>query len=172
MRVFSIDSASQRLLPAVLRLMNLRIWHYSLLAGHQREPRMYDTIRSDFHWALTANNVYTTVRDYRPSAEKPPNQQQAKVSSPVSTFPTIIVCGHGNTRWVSKEKSGKQLLVVITDRYSKMTKAIPTARKTFTAFAMIFVEHWISNFGILSTIPIDNGPQFTSKFFQAIYVEL
>lgn len=65
-----------------------------------------------------------------------------------------------------KTKSGNQFIVVTTDRYSKIAKAIPVARSTATADAAKFVDHWISTFVIPSTMLTDNDPKFSAKFFQ------
>lgn len=69
-------------------------------------------------------------------------------------------------------KSGNQFIIVITDLYSRLKKTIPSTRKTAIPVATIFVNHWIWNFDIQSTIPTVSSPQFTSKFFQAICAKL
>lgn len=85
---------------------------------------------------------------------------------------TIRVFGHRHTRSVAKRKSGNQFIVIITDWYSKLIKAIWTAQITATAVATIFVDNWIPKFGILETVLTENDPQFTSKVFQAVCAKL
>lgn len=61
---------------------------------------------------------------------------------------------------------------MITDRYSRLMKEIPNVRKTATAAATIFPDHYIFNVGIQSTILTNKGLQFTSNFFNAICAKL
>jgi len=59
-------------------------------------------------------------------------------------------------------------VIVITDRYSKLTRAIPVASITAPHVASIFVDHWVIPYGIPEQILSDNGKQFVSKFFAAL----
>lgn len=54
------------------------------------------------------------------------------------------------------------------DRFSNPTNAIPTAKITAKTVATIFLEPWVSNFGILTKFLTDRGPQITSEFFAGI----
>lgn len=48
------------------------------------------------------------------------------------------------------------------------TKAIPTVRTIATTVACIFIEQWVANYSILSTLLTEIRPQFLSKFFVAV----
>lgn len=71
-------------------------------------------------------------------------------------------------RPLPRTTSGNQYAIVITDRYSKVTRAIPTSKTASTHAANIFFEHWVIPYGIPKYLLTDNGPQFTSKFFAMI----
>lgn len=103
---------------------------------------------------------------------KPPNEQQTTEVLLDSTFQTVGVYSYGHTRSVCIIKNQEPVHLRNNGRYVKPTKKITTVPTTTTAVAMIFVDHCLSNFGILSTIHTTNSPRFTSKFFQAIYAEL
>lgn len=60
-------------------------------------------------------------------------------------------------------ESGHKYVVVITNGYSKLTKAIKTTRTTATKIVNIFKEHGVLNLGILSTVLMDNGPNFPAN---------
>lgn len=61
-----------------------------------------------------------------------------------------------------------QRVMVITDRYSKLTRAIPTWRTTATHAANVFFDHCVISHDISTFLLIDNGPQFVRKFFATI----
>lgn len=66
-------------------------------------------------------------------------------------------------------KPGNQFVFVMTNRYTKRTRAIPTTTTNATTVARIFVEHWVANCGIPSKLLSENRPHFVSKFFVAVF---
>ena len=66
-----------------------------------------------------------------------------------------------------KTKAGKRFLLVITDRFTKLTQVV--ALRTVTAYtvAVAFCEAWVFKYGVLRSLLSDNGPQFNAKFFQS-----
>lgn len=45
-------------------------------------------------------------------------------------------------------------------------------KKSTTAVARIFLKHWVANYGTPFKLPTENGPQFVSKFFSAVFSTL
>lgn len=64
--------------------------------------------------------------------------------------------------------NGIQFVVVLTDRYSKVTRAVSTARKTGTHIASTFMDNWIIPYVISDYMVTDNGTQFVNKFFKSL----
>lgn len=64
-RASTLDSVSQRVVPASPRLFILHLGHYFLLAGYHGKRQMYNSKRKKLYWPNTANDVYATVRDCR-----------------------------------------------------------------------------------------------------------
>lgn len=56
----------------------------------------------------------------------------------------------------------------MVDGYSKLIRAMLTAKKSATQAANVFLDNWIFPFGIPSYVIADNDPQFISKFIAAI----
>lgn len=56
----------------------------------------------------------------------------------------------------------------MTDRYTKLIKAILTIKPSATTVARVFFEHWLANDGILCTLPTNYGPQSMSRCFVAV----
>lgn len=75
-------------------------------------------------------------------------------------------------RALPKTERGNEYTVEITNRYSKLSTAIPTTKITTTTNANIFMERWLANLGILYTELMDNRSQFTSKCFATLCKEL
>jgi Integrase core domain len=71
-----------------------------------------------------------------------------------------------------KSKHGNRFLLVITDRYSKVTQTVPLRAITALSVARAFCEQWVYVYGAPVTLLTDNGPQFTAKCFEAVCAEL
>lgn len=59
-------------------------------------------------------------------------------------------------------KQGGQFLVVMTDRFTELTKAIATANIEAATVVCIFREHWVVHHDISSEPLIYRGSQFLS----------
>lgn len=79
---------------------------------------------------------------------------------------------HGYNWSITENETWKSVHRADDGRYAKPTKKIPIARTTSAAVSTIFVDHLISSVGIPATIPTDNGPRSTSKFFQLMCAKL
>lgn len=71
-----------------------------------------------------------------------------------------------------KMNSGMQYIVVMTEWFSELAKAIPTTKTTKTEVVKIVLEHWVNNFGTPTELLTDNGPQIISNVFTAICTQL
>jgi hypothetical protein len=71
-----------------------------------------------------------------------------------------------------RTKHGNRFLLVIADRYSKVTKTIPLRTVTALSVSRASCDHWAYVYGPHVSLLTDNGPQFTAKFFQAVRAEL
>lgn len=71
-----------------------------------------------------------------------------------------------------KTKSGNQLVFVLTDRYKKLTRAIPVTTVTSTCATTVFVDNWNIPHDILTYLMTEKGLQFVSKFFAAVTARL
>lgn len=60
----------------------------------------------------------------------------------------------------------------MTDRYTKLTKDVPTSSTRATTIARIFIEHRVSNNGFSSKVLTNNGPLFSSKPFTSVCTTL
>lgn len=104
--------------------------------------------------------------------KKPWDNHTTGLTAPASTNSHSRVVIINNRGLLAMPKSSNHFIVVITDTFSKRTKGTPTAKTTATVFAAIFIDVWLSNFGIPFKVLTDIDPPLTSNFFQDICVEL
>jgi transposase InsO family protein len=71
-----------------------------------------------------------------------------------------------------RTKHGNRFLLVISDRYYKVTKTIPLRTVTALSVSRAFCDHWAYVYGPPVSLLADNGPQLTANFFQAFCAEL
>jgi transposase InsO family protein len=71
-----------------------------------------------------------------------------------------------------RKKHGNRFLLVIADRFSKVTKTAPLRTITALSVARAFCDHWAYIYGPPASLLTDNSRQFTAKSFQAACAEL
>ena len=167
-RIAPLDGAVQKVVPASLKDRILKLGHFPPLSGHPGQRRMYDTMRRSLYWQHMANDINNTV-ERCPSCLKhrphPVHQRHLKLFPAKGPLEYIAIDILGP---LPRTKTGRQYVVVITDRYSKLTRAVPTAKITAPVVAAVVLEHWVIPYGIPNHILSDNGSQFVSKFFSAL----
>ena len=67
-----------------------------------------------------------------------------------------------------KTAHGNQHVLVITDRFTKLTHSIPLRTTTASVVANAFLDNWVYVYGAPRYVLTDNGPQFAAKFFDAV----
>jgi transposase InsO family protein len=69
---------------------------------------------------------------------------------------------------LTQTDKGNRFLLVVTDRFSKLTRAYPLASTTADVFDKTFFDGWVAaGYGIPQVLLTGNGTQFVSKFFQS-----
>jgi transposase InsO family protein len=67
---------------------------------------------------------------------------------------------------------GNMFLLMISDRYTKVSRTVPLRTVMTLSVARAFVDKWVYLYGLPVSLLTDKGPQFTAKFFQAACAEL
>ena len=172
-RVSPSDGSQQVVVPQTLVSRVLYMEHYPPSAGHPGAHRMFQTIRRTFFWPRIAEDVYETVRNCDVCARN--RIAEKRKTNPLKLFPAkgplesvaMDILGP-----LPRTKHGNRFLLVIADRYSKVTKTVPLRTVTALSVARAFCDHWAYVYGPPVSLLTDNGPQFTAKFFQAVCGEL
>ncbi|CDF38169.1 unnamed protein product [Chondrus crispus] len=63
---------------------------------------------------------------------------------------------------------GNRHVLVMTDRFTKLTRSIPLRTTTASVVANAFLDNWVYVYGAPRYMLTDNGPQFAAKFFDAV----
>ena len=159
----------QVVVPKSLRSRLLHLAHHALPAGHPGQNRMYYTLRRWYYWPHMASDVMHEVRSCGPCAKN--RLRLRKHLNRLKLFPAtrpledvaIDILGP-----LPKTAGGKEYILLITDRFTKLVAAVPLARITAYAVAVAFCEAWVFKYGAPSTLLSDNGSQFASKLFQTV----
>lgn len=139
-----IENALQRYMPTTLRPQILCLCPYLLLAGYPGEQWTYYTTGWLCYWPHMASNVYTRVSGFRSCSwrfGKNKKQTELRLFPTAGPFYFIAV---NILSLLPKTDSGKQYIVMETDRYPGLTKAISTAKTTATRITNIFLEQWVA----------------------------
>ena len=172
-RIAPSDGSRQIVVPRVLVSRILFTEHYPPAVGHPGAHRMFRTIRRSFFWPRMVEDVYETVRQCDLCARN--RMSEKRRTNPLKLFPArgplesvaMDILGP-----LPRTKHGNLFLLVIADRFSKVTKTVPLRTVTALSVARAFCDHWAYVYGPPVSLLTDNGPQFTAKFFQAVCAEL
>lgn len=114
-----------------------------------------------------ANDVYRTVCDCHWCAEKrgtTKRKRKMRLFTPNEPLQFVAINILGP---LPKKETGNKHVVVVTDRFCRLTNATQMTKTTVTTVAAIFINEWLAKFGILWKFFTDNDPRFTSKFFSS-----
>ena len=67
---------------------------------------------------------------------------------------------------LQKSKAGNRFILVMTDRFTKLTQVVRLRRITAAVIAAAFCQHWVFKYGAPKETLTDNGSQFESKFLR------
>ena len=162
-------SHDQIVVPHVLKARVLHIHHYSRLAAHPGGRRLYYSLRRHMYWPSMAVDCYAIVRKCSTCAKNRIKLRQR--SNPLQLFPpagpleSVAIDVFGPLLVTAR---GNQYLLMISDRYSKLTKSVPMKSISAEAVARAFTDEWALTYGPPKDLLSDNGGCFNSKFFTSV----
>jgi len=69
---------------------------------------------------------------------------------------------------LSRTPEGYEYLLVICDRFTKLTRVVPLKDVTALDALSFFLDVWVASYGIPDSTLSDNGPQFASAIYQGV----
>ena len=168
-----LDGSLQKVVPFSLIPTVLYNAHYPVHAGHPGGTRMYETIRKEYYWRSMANDIFQAAKDCRSCAKV--RGTRGNKQHLMELFPAVDPLAFVAMDIVGpfvKTQNGHTNVLVITDRFSKIARAIPLKKTTAAEVAAAFLENWICPYGMPEYLLTDNGPQFVARTFEFLTVML
>ena len=130
---------------------------------------MYMSLRRTYYWPGMALDCFNVVRNCVPCCKR--RVTLKRHTSFLKLFPAkrpgehvaIDILGP-----LPKTRNGFIYLLVITDRFSKLTKVIPLRSISSYVVAKAFCDEWVFNYGQPAFLLSDRGTQFTARFFNTV----
>ena len=134
---------------------------------------MYYILTRTYYWPHMAVAVAATVRNCLNCAKN--RVRVRKTLNRLKLFPAtspLESIGIDILGPLPKSKKGRKYLLVITDRFIKLTQIVALRSFTAYAIAVAFCEASVSKYGVPRTLLSDNDPQFSARFFRSVCEEL
>jgi transposase InsO family protein len=164
-----LPTVEQIVIPRALVGRLLRLAHTPKLASHPGASRMFWALRRWFYWTRMSRDVYEFVAACPSCAKKRLRHQ--KRTTRLKLFPPsepLQQVGIDLLGPLPRTRRGHRYLLVMTDRFSKVTRAVPLRSVLAAEVAAAFVDTWVTSYGVPLFLLSDNGRQFSAKFFQTI----
>jgi len=160
---------NQLVIPKSLRERVLTVEHHATVAAHPGMNRMYYTMRKAYYWPSMVTDINSTVTKCTTCAQI--RLALRRHTTPLTLFPatepltelSVDIFGP-----IPASKRGNRFILVITDRFAKLTKCVALRRITAMSVASAIIDAWVSAYGPPDRILSDQGPQFMSNFFIAV----
>ena len=172
-RISPVDRSEQVVVPQSLRAKILYLNHRPRFAAHPGGTRMLSTMRRTYHWLEMALDVYACVRDcVHCEKEKLALRKHAlflKLFPATRPLDQVAIDILGP---LARTTQGNRSLLVISDRFWKLNKAVALRRISSYTVARAFCDHWVFTYGPPVCLLSDNGRQFSAAFFREVYKRL
>ena len=164
-----LDGSLQIVVPSSLRKRLLEIAHCAPTAGHPGRAKLYQTMRRAFYWPSMTVDIHHLVENCVACAKN--RMKEQKNVYPMRLFPAtrpLEYVAMDILGPLPRTKHGMRFILVITDRFTKLTKTVALRTITSLAVARAFCRAWVFNYGIPKILLTDNGTQFTASFFRNV----
>jgi len=160
---------TQVVISKALKQRLSRYQHQLVLASDPGSRRMYDILCRYVYWSTMVVDVYKHVEQCPASAKNRLSERRhtstMKLSTALEPFSTLAMDLLGP---LTTSRGGHKHVLVISDRLTKLTRAIPFRDATALTVSSAFIDSWVAAYGIPDSFLTDNGPQFASVNNQGI----
>lgn len=162
-------SDEQVVVQASLQQLDLQISHYSKMAEHSNGRILYHFRLKSFHRptmavecsAVAKNCVACSINCVLLRRNQKP-MQLLPAKAPLELV-SIDILGQ-----LVKSSRGNNLLLVITDRYSKLVRTVTLKSVTAASVAKALVTSRVLTYGPPKWVLSNNGKQLAARFFQHV----
>lgn len=152
----------------MLPLNSTLSWHCPSLGEHPGTKKVRCSQRNTL---VAQRSLYCT----RIRAQAPVMQAAQDVTTTpttaaiISTKQTFEICCHQHLRTADKNRKLENwFIIIMKDRYSKLTRAVSVPRTTARHLAMAVLGNWNMPYNMLNTIMTDMNSHFVSKLFTSL----
>ena len=156
-------------IPEALKQRHLQYPHQSVSAGHPGSRGAYDTLLRFLEFPAMVVHIYKHMEQCPACAKN--CRSERKHTSLMKLFPALQHFSGLKMDLFGPlitSKGGHKHILVIWDRFGKLTRAIPLRDATALTVASAFVNTWVFAYGIPDSVLMGNGPQFSSVYFQSV----
>lgn len=151
-------------LSALLQPRLLAFALSATLAGHPCQNKMYYTVLNTYYWLRIAVDIAEVVCSCHSCAKNivklQKNLNRLKLFPATRPHESVATNILGPS---SRIKSRKRFLLVITDRFTKLTQVAALAKIAVRFLAVAFLEIRVIKYGIPIPLLSNNGPQLAGK---------
>ena len=130
---------------------------------------MYQTLRDPYYWPLLAMDVFGWVAACPTCAKNRLMGTQRKafmrLFPATKPFPALAIDLLGI---LPRTPKGDEYILVICDRFTKVTRAVPLRDITALNVLSAFLDTWVASYGIPDSVLSDNGPKFAAVLWQGV----
>ena len=136
--------------------------------GHQGIERTTQKINEMYTWIGKYRDIRSYIRrcETCSKAKELCKKPKIRMGSLSAKKPLAILFIDFMT--VDKASDGRESILVMSDAYTKYTKAIPTRDQTALTVAKVIMNEWIFNFGVPDRIHSDQGRNFMSSLIKEL----
>jgi len=163
------EGTQQVLVPQSLGKDVLRAEHSSPLAAHPGGTRMYQTLRDHHYWPSLAADVFgwgaacpTCAKNQLMGTQSKAFMRLFPATEP-SAAVAIDLLGP-----LPRTPEGYEYILVICDRFTKVTRAVPVRDITALDVLSAFLDTWVASYGLPDSVLSDDGPQFAAVLWQDV----
>ena len=158
-----------------IRAQLLQEAHDVPVSGHVGTAKTIDLLSRSYYWPTLAVDVKEYVTScHSCQSNKARSSNAIGLAQPIAPPPR---------RWdqvtmdlitqLPRTTNGKDAIVVVVDKYSKMIHCIPTTTTVDApSLARLFYDHIVRLHGLPSSIISDRDPRFTSTFWQQLWKQM
>jgi len=157
------DGAHQVVVPGSSHEQVLHLEHDATFARHCGDSRMYAAMRRQYYRVGMAADVVSYVRKCDSCARQWVRPLARHL--PLTLFPATMPFQDNAMDLngpLGKTAAGHRFILVITDRFTKLMRAIPMDGKSAVDCASVVLDYWVASYGPLYRLLSDGEPQFSS----------
>lgn len=165
--VVPMDEAVQKAIPRALRECLSYQWHYANLAAHPSERRIQDRMERAYYWPP----LRTWCTGLWSIASNAPETFQSIKPAPLiivfGGWPTEI-CRIGHAGITFEDINWQAARIGNDGQVLEVNETLQTSNMTLSHIASLFMDQWLTPFGIQKHLVTDNETQFVSRFVESL----